>query len=43
MKHWWCLAGVIDNVVVYVIIVDDVCNVSSTLSLSFDSLIWIQV
>ena len=44
MKHWRCFAGIIDDVVVYVIVVDDVSDVTTALSLSLDSLLsWIQV
>ena len=40
VKHgWWCLTWIINDVVVDVVIVDDVCNVASTLGLAFDSLL----
>ena len=42
--RWWGFAWIIDDVVVYIVIVDYVCNVSSALSLSLNSLLcWIQV
>ena len=39
MEDWCCLARVVDDVVIDVVIVDDVRDVASTLVLSLDSLL----
>ena len=45
MEYRGRFARVIDDVIIDVIVVDDVCNVATTCSFSFDSLLlsWIQV
>ena len=44
VKHWRCLAWVIDDVIIDVIIVDDIRDIATALSLSLDSLLsWIQI
>lgn len=30
MELWWCLAWVIDDEVVYVVVVDDICDVANS-------------
>ena len=44
MEHWWSFARVIDDIVVYVIVVDDIGNVSTTTLFSLYALLsWIKV
>ena len=42
VEYWGRFAGVIDDVVVDVVVVDDVCDIAATLRLAFDPLLrWV--
>ena len=44
VEDWCCLARVVDDVVIDVVVVDYVCNIAATLGLAFDTLLsWIEV